>query len=112
MITGMQGLFHTPKPEEARKFIKDKLGLTGWDAGGGWLIFDIPKADLSVHPSEGTKHEICFRCENLKETVDSLKQKGVNFLSPIKDDGWGHTTRFEIPGGVEVLLFEPKQQQT
>ena len=111
MIKGMHSLFHTPEAEEARKFIKEKLGLSGVDVGGGWLIFDIPKAELAVHPSEGTKHEICFWCEGIETTVETLKNNGVAFLSDIRDDGWGFTTHFEMPGGLKVLLYEPKHAQ-
>ena len=111
MIKGMQGLFHTPEPEAARKFFKETFGLPFIDVGEGWLIFDLPKAELAVHPSDGTRHEVCFWCEEIEKTVAALKEKGVNFVSPIKDDGWGYTTLFEIPGGVKVLLYEPKQSQ-
>ena len=37
----------------AARVFPDKLGLTGTDVGGGWLIFDAPEADLGVHPTEG-----------------------------------------------------------
>ncbi len=50
MIKGMHALFYTPQAEEIRAFIRDKLGLPYTDAGDGWLIFDVPEADLGVHP--------------------------------------------------------------
>jgi hypothetical protein len=31
---------------------RDKLGLSATDVGGGWLIFDIPSADMGVHPAQ------------------------------------------------------------
>jgi len=52
MIKGMHGLFYTPNPEEVRAFIREKLGLVHNDIGEGWLIFDLPEADLGVHPSD------------------------------------------------------------
>ena len=111
MIRGMHGILYTPKAEEAREFIRDKLEFDSVDAGEGWLIFQIPKAELAVHPADDAHHEVCFWCDNIEKTVESLTQKGVVFASPIKDDGWGHTTTFEIPGGVKVLLYEPKHPQ-
>ena len=48
----MHGLLYTPEPDELRAFIRDKLGLPFTDTGEGWLIFDLPEADLGVHPSK------------------------------------------------------------
>ena len=111
MIKGMHGVFYTPEAEAARNFIKDKLGFDHVDAGNGWLIFDVPKAEFAVHPADDTRHELCFWCDDIEGTVMSLRQKGVNFKSPVKDEGYGLTTTFEIPGGVEVLLYEPRHPQ-
>lgn len=58
MIKGMHGLFYTPNPEEVRMFIRDKLGLAHNDIGEAWLIFDLPEADLGVHPSDKAYHSI------------------------------------------------------
>ena len=35
-----------------RAFIADVLGFAHVDAGGGWLIFGLPPAELAVHPAE------------------------------------------------------------
>ena len=48
----MHGLFYVPNPEEVRAFIRDKLGFAHNDIGEGWLIFNMPEADLGVHPSD------------------------------------------------------------
>ena len=34
----LHGLFYTTTPEEARAFLRDKLGLSAYDSGGGWLM--------------------------------------------------------------------------
>ena len=31
-----------------RAFIRDKLGFPFTDVGGGWLIFDLPEADMGL----------------------------------------------------------------
>ncbi|MGQ0548713.1 MAG: VOC family protein [Armatimonadota bacterium] len=108
MIRGMHALFYSPKAEEMRTFIRDKLGLPYTDAGGGWLIFDVPEADMGCHPSDRTFHEISFYCDDLAATVEQLKQRGVEFTSEIADKGWGLTTTFRMPGDVKVLLYQPK----
>jgi glyoxalase/bleomycin resistance protein/dioxygenase superfamily protein len=107
-ITGMHALFYTPHAEELREFIRDKLGFTFTDVGGGWLIFDVPTADLAVHPSDDVAHEVSFFCEDIEVTVADLRSKGVDFTSEIQEQDWGRLISFEMPGGVTTLLYEPK----
>jgi len=108
MIRGMHGLFYTPKAEELREFIRDKLGFPFTDTGGGWLIFDLPEADLGCHPSDEAFHSISFYCDDIKETVKELKSRGVEFTSGVSDQSWGFLTHFRMPGGIEVELYQPK----
>jgi predicted enzyme related to lactoylglutathione lyase len=111
MIKGMHGLFYTPKPEELRAFIKDKLGFPFTDTGGGWLIFDLPEGDLGVHPSESASHAISFYCDDITRTVKELKSRGVQFTSGITEQEWGRLTHFRMPGDVVVDLYEPKYEK-
>ena len=111
MIKGMHGLFYTPAAEEARAFIRDKLGLDHVDSGDGWLIFRVPQAEFGVHPGDDVQHEISFWCDDIEGTVRSLEAKGVAFTKPITDQGFGLVTTFELPGGVEVLLYQPRHPQ-
>lgn len=108
MIKGIHGLFYSPNAEEVRAFIRDKLGLAFDDAGDGWLIFDLPEADLGAHPSEKTYHSISFYCDDIDKTVEDLKSRGVEFSSGITDEGWGFLTHFRMPGKMEVELYQPK----
>lgn len=101
-------MFGSPKAEEVRAFLRDKLGLPFTDAGDGWLIFDAPAADIGSHPANRTYHEISFSCDDIKATVDELKERGVEFTKEIEDQGWGLLTRFKLPDGSEVDLYEPK----
>lgn len=53
MIKGVHTMFYSSKPEELRLFIRDKLGFSSYtDVGDGWLIFDLPEADMGCHPAE------------------------------------------------------------
>jgi catechol 2,3-dioxygenase-like lactoylglutathione lyase family enzyme len=113
MIKGMHGLFYSSEPEACRAFLRDKLGFRSADAGGGWLIFQIPEADLGVHPPVpehgGTpgRHEISFYCEDLAATVAELKSRGVEFVDEISDQGFGLVTYFRLPGGLTAQLYSP-----
>ena len=108
MIKGMHGLFYSPNPEEVRVFIRDKLGFVHNDIGEGWLIFDMPEADLGVHPSDKSYHSISFYCPDIHKTVEELTSRGVEFSSGITDEGWGLLTHFRMPGNLEVELYQPK----
>jgi hypothetical protein len=114
LIKGIHGLFYTSKPEEARAFVRDNLQLPHTDVGDGWLIFDLPEGDMGFHPIDskdkpafGT-HEISLYCDNIKATVATLQKRGVIFDQEISDTGFGHVTYLTIPGGVKIMLYEPK----
>jgi len=111
MIKGLHALFYTPDVEELRAFIRDKLGFPYTDTGDGWLIFDLPEADLGCHPSNKVSHSISFYCDDINKTVKKLKSRGVEFTSGVTDEGWGLLTRFRMPGGVKVELYEPKYKK-
>ncbi|MGB2693788.1 MAG: extradiol dioxygenase [Dehalococcoidia bacterium] len=107
MITGVHALFYTTQPEEARAFIRDKLGFPYTDTGDGWLIFDLPGGDVGCHPSDRALHGISFYCDDIGATMADLASKGVQ-LTPIVEEEWGVHTTFEIPGGGPVQLYQPK----
>jgi hypothetical protein len=111
LIKGLHALLYTPKPEELRIFIRDKLGFPFTDVGEGWLIFDMPEADLGSHPSDTVFHSISFYCDDIHKTVEELKSRGVQFTTGISDEGFGLVTHFQMPGDVEVQLYEPKYEK-
>jgi predicted enzyme related to lactoylglutathione lyase len=107
-------MFYTSQPEETRAFLRDKLQLLHADIGEGWLIFDLPEAEIGCHPvsepgqpPSGT-HDVSFYCDDIHGTVASLKQRGVVFDQDVTDAGFGFVTCFTMPGGVKVELYEPK----
>ena len=105
---GLHGLFYTTTPEEARAFLRDKLGLPSYDSGGGWLIFDLPTADLGCHPSDRPYHALSFSCSDIEAAVTELGARGVTFNGAIEEEEWGRVTSFDLPGGGPVLLYQPK----
>jgi hypothetical protein len=90
-------------------FFKDVLDFPSVDAGGGWLIFALPPAELGIHPTDKSNcHELFLMCDDIKATVKELKNKGVEFSRPIKNEQWGQITYIKIPGGGEMGLYQPK----
>jgi catechol 2,3-dioxygenase-like lactoylglutathione lyase family enzyme len=113
MIRGMHAMFYSSQADALRAFLRDKLGLCGTDVGGGWLIFDVPSADLGVHPTEsggppsGTA-DISFHCDDIRATVAELRSRGVEFTHEPEDHGYGWVTYFNVPGGFRVQLYQAK----
>jgi catechol 2,3-dioxygenase-like lactoylglutathione lyase family enzyme len=114
MIKGVHTMFYTSQPEALRAFLRDKLGFQGTDVGEGWLIFDIPDAEMGCHPADpqegkpsGT-HDISFYCDDIHATVADLRSRGVEFTEPVTDAGYGLVTHFRVPGDFEVQLYQPK----
>jgi len=108
MKLALHGLFYTTEPEAARKFLRDKLGLPAYDSGGGWLIFDLPSADVGCHPADGpVHHELSFSCEDIDATVAELRARGVDFTDEIRQERWGRRITFDLPGGGPVMLYQP-----
>ncbi|HLN27335.1 MAG TPA: VOC family protein [Gemmataceae bacterium] len=114
MITGVHTMFYTSEPEKLRAFLRDKLGFHATDVGEGWLIFDLPEAEMGCHPEDAAKgapsgtHNISFYCDDIKKTVADLKAKGVEFTSDVQDMGYGLITYFRVPGGFQLQLYQPR----
>jgi catechol 2,3-dioxygenase-like lactoylglutathione lyase family enzyme len=118
MIKGVHTMFYSSKAEELRRFFRDKLGFPYTDVGDGWLIFDLPEADLGCHEHDthttsvpsGTPH-ISFYCDDIHRTVCELKVRGVEFTDEITDAGWGLVTHFRVPGDFNIELYQPSYQK-
>jgi hypothetical protein len=118
MIQGVHTMFYSSQPEDLRAFLRDKLRLPYTDVGQGWLIFDLPEADMGCHPAEteqgpvpsGTPH-ISFYCDDIEKTLAELKGRGVEFTEGVTDAGFGLVTHFKMPGDFKVMLYQPRYQK-
>lgn len=116
MIKGVHTMFYSSHPEELRAFLRDKLGFSATDVGDGWLIFDLPEAEMGIHPVDkgdrtgpksGTPY-ISFYCTSIEQTIHELEQRGVEFTDRVSDVGYGMAIHFKMPGGFEAELYEPR----
>ena len=108
-ITGAHVLVYTPEAEALRATLRDVLGWPHVDDGDGWLIFKLPPAEIGVHPSDGeTQHALSLMCDDIQATVAELRQRGVDVRGEPEDRGFGIGVPIALPGGVEVLLYEPR----
>jgi predicted enzyme related to lactoylglutathione lyase len=111
MITGLHSIVFSPGAEEDRAFFRDVLGLRSVDAGGGWLIFAMPPAELAVHPADGPgHHELYLMCDDIKATLDDLRAKGVEVSAEITNAGWGLLASIKLPSGGDLTIYEPRHE--
>jgi predicted enzyme related to lactoylglutathione lyase len=109
MITGAHAIIFTNNADAVRAFFNDVLEFSSVDAGGGWPIFDLPAAELAVHPADNAgRHELYLMCDDIDATVAELERKGVEVSRPISDERWGLVTAIKMPDGNELCLYEPK----
>lgn len=103
MIKGVHAMFYSAEADALRAFIRDKLRFPHTDVGEGWLIFDLPEAEMGCHPADpaegavsGTP-DISFYCDDIHKTVAELKARGVEFTDEVADHGYGLVTHFKMP---------------
>ncbi len=76
----------------------------------------LPPADLGIHPAEGPtfesgfRHQLTLMCDDIEATVEELVAKGVEVRGEPEEESFGITTVLALPGGVEVMLYEPRHR--
>jgi catechol 2,3-dioxygenase-like lactoylglutathione lyase family enzyme len=107
MIIGAHAIIYSSDAEADRAFLRDVLGLTHVDAGGGWLIFGLPPAEVAVHPAEQSgRHELYLICDNVEAFVREMDRHGIR-CTPIQDLDWGRLTQITLPAGAELGVYQP-----
>ena len=115
-IIGAHMLLYSPEAEALRAMLRDVFGFPFVDAGGGWLIFALPPAELGVHPAEGPtyeagiRHQLSFMCNDIRTTIENLRAKGVQIEGEPEEEEYGITVMMTLPGGVQVMLYEPRHR--
>lgn len=106
MIYGSHVVVFSNDAEADRAFLADVLGFDHVDAGGGWLIFRLPPAELAVHPAESSGTQLYLMCDDLAEEMRTLAQRGVQ-CSEVEQARWGSVTMIPLPGGGSAGLYQP-----
>jgi hypothetical protein len=91
-----------------RAVLQDVFGWRSVDAGGGWLIFALPPAEVGVHPADSPSYELTLMCDDLAVTVAELEALGIQFKGEPHDEGFGVVITMLLPGGLEMMLYEPR----
>jgi catechol 2,3-dioxygenase-like lactoylglutathione lyase family enzyme len=108
VISGVHAIVFSRDADATRAFFRDVLELDSVDAGGGWLIFALPPAELGVHPTDAEPtHELYLMCDDVDATVEKLRAKGVALARAIADQGFGRVGYLDVPGIGELGIYEP-----
>lgn len=107
MIFGAHLVVFSKDADADRTFLATTLGLDSVDAGGGWLIFRLPPAEVAIHPDETPGAGLFMMCDDLSAEMRSLAEKGV-VCSPVEEARWGTVTRIDLPGGGQLGLYQPR----
>jgi catechol 2,3-dioxygenase-like lactoylglutathione lyase family enzyme len=109
MINGAHVILYSTDAEADRAFIRDVLGFAGVDAGGGWLIFKLPPAEIAVHPTDGlVKHELYLMCDDIEQTLEDLTAKGVEISRPVSRESWGLLASIKRTRGADLSIYQPR----
>jgi len=106
MISGAHVMIFSKDEGADRAFLRDVLDIPHIDSGGGWLIFNLPPAELGVHGGEQNDvHQFYLMTDDLTATLETLAAKGVEFAEPYSAS-WGRATSLSLPGGGKLGLYE------
>lgn len=109
MFVGSHVIVYSNDAEADRAFIGDVLGFPHVDAGGGWLIFRLPPAEIAVHPTDGAeRHEFYLMCEDIDALLGKLAGAGVDVSREVTDASWGRLASIPLPSGARLPVYQPR----
>lgn len=114
MVNAAHLLLYSENADADRDFFRNVLGFQSVDAGGGWLIFKLPPAEVAVHPNNGETRpgqtmiaaELYLMCNDLPATIKKLEAKNVR-CAATSTERWGIRTTVPLPSGGTIGLYQP-----
>ena len=76
MISGSHVVVYSRDADADRAVFRDVFGWDSVDAGGGWLIFALPPAEVAVHPAEASGVDLYLTSDDLAADMRRLESKG------------------------------------
>jgi hypothetical protein len=107
MIFGAHVIVFSTDAEADRAFFADTLGFPSVDAGGGWLVFELPPGEAAVHPADEPGCALYLMCHDLDAEMQRLVARGVE-CSAVEEARWGSITMLRLPGGGQIGLYQPR----
>ena len=120
MINGAHVLLYSENPDADRAFFRDVLKFSNVDAGGGWLIFELPASEAAFHPADAETRQthgdrrllgavLYLMCKDLRAEIQRLEKRNVK-CTEISEERWGIKTTIILPSGGEIGLYQPKHK--
>jgi hypothetical protein len=77
------------------------------DAGGGFLIFGTPPAEIAIHDSDRNDiHQLYLMCEDAGRFLAEMRRLGIACSEPSRQR-WGTVFEITLPGGGKLNVYEP-----
>jgi predicted enzyme related to lactoylglutathione lyase len=100
--------------ERAKGFYRDTLGLEITNEDGEWAEVNADGLTIGLNGREPSGAGstggpvVTFRPEgSLEQTVNNLKEQGVEVSAEISDHPWGRVATFKDSEGNDLQLYEP-----
>ena len=111
MIVGAHIIIFSTDAGADRAFLRDICRFPDVDAGDGWLIFELPPAEVAVHPSgENGVHELYLLCDDISGFIDEMRSHNI-VCDPILDQSYGLVTHLVLPGGGKLGVYQPRHER-
>jgi hypothetical protein len=107
MINGAHVVVTSTNPEADHALLRDVFKLAHVN-DGGYIIFGLPPAEMSVHHGEtNSAHQLFFTCGDIRTFVAEMAKRKIA-CSAVQDQGWGLVTEMTLPGGGKLNVYEPR----
>ena len=107
MVSGSHVVIFSKDAEADRAL----MGRNSIDASHGWMIYEMPPAEVAVHPLDGPiRHELHMMCDDVEEPRAKLSKLGLH-SAPVRDLGYGLVSSFEMPSGATIGFYQPRHKR-
>jgi hypothetical protein len=108
MIIGAHMMLQSRNPTADRAFFGGVLNLPSVDAGGGFMIFGVPPAEVAIHDSERNDiHQLYLMCADANRFIREMERIGIACTTPA-EQRWGKAFEITLPGGGRLGVYEPR----
>lgn len=107
MIVGAHVMLQSRNPTADRAFFGGVLKLPSVDAGGGFMIFGVPPAEVAIHDSDRNDiHQLYLMCADAARFIGEMQRLGIACTTPA-EQRWGKSFEITLPGGGRLGVYEP-----
>jgi enoyl-CoA hydratase/carnithine racemase len=109
MIHGAHVILFSKDAKADLAFLHEILGKPkAADAGGGWMIYALPPAEIAVHPAdEGGTHQLYLMCDDVEAFRRAMAARGTP-VGAVQAQRWGLLVDVTMPSGSKLGVYEPK----